>query len=626
MNEHDKQASAHFGEFRPEGNGIGYDGGEDKSGKSAGKGSGRLWSRREMIAALGAAGVTVAAQTVLGGKELYAGGGPVSASVYGGGPGRGGEQPDGHARLDWLNVCKYGAKGDGSHDDSDAIQQALHLARDAGGGVVYVPQGIYKLTRMLRIYRSTKLMLHHAAIMLRCHDDSFLLNGDVGGQYDGYEGHGDIAIEGGTWDGNILQYPDAYVGFNFGHARHVVVRDVTIKDVVWAHAIEINASRDVLIEHCRFLGYKNASDGSRYFSEAIQIDVPTSLSFGAFGKHDGTPCRHITIRDCYFGASGTAGTAAWAAGVGTHGAIHDVWSSDISIVNNTFEGLTYWAIRLFKWNRCLVEGNLLLNCGGGITMSTPSPNSESTKDKNGVQRGTPQAGSGIRIAGNIIAGGAAYGGIGCYGDPQAMVGDVSITDNFVYDAGANKHGITVSWCRGAIVERNTVNNARRGVYVDNSAECQVAGNRISAITVNGIESAKSADVAICDNDVRDCGFYGISASETSRFRIDRNTVRSASLTEHVRYDGIVVNGSNKDGVVRDNIVRKAASGNQNRYGLQIAASSERIETGGNALDGATAPYRNNSATSADQLRLYTAAGVGYKVTVDAAGALTAVLL
>ncbi|MDF2719802.1 MAG: hypothetical protein K0R28_6727, partial [Paenibacillus sp.] len=233
----------------------GVDGGESKA-------RGRLWSRREMIAAIGAAGVTMTAQAIIGGKSSYAsngtgtgnGDGSVTQSVYGG-PG---DHADHSGKLDWHNVRKQGAKGDGVHDDTEAIQQTLNKAPAEGGIVVYVPKGVYKLTAMLRIYRNTKLLLHPGAVMLRCHNDSFLLNGDAGAQYDGYEGHGSLIVEGGTWDGNVVQYPDAYVGFNFAHCRDVTVRDATIKDVVWAHAIEINASRDVLVEHCRFVGYKNA--------------------------------------------------------------------------------------------------------------------------------------------------------------------------------------------------------------------------------------------------------------------------------------------------------------------------------------------------------------------------------
>jgi polygalacturonase len=86
--------------------------------------------------------------------------------------------------------------GDGNRDDTDAIQQTLNLALSEGGISVYIPKGVYKLTRMLRIYRRTRLMLHPDAVMLRCHNDSFLINGDFGAQYDGYEGHGDLIIEG----------------------------------------------------------------------------------------------------------------------------------------------------------------------------------------------------------------------------------------------------------------------------------------------------------------------------------------------------------------------------------------------------------------------------------------------
>jgi hypothetical protein len=45
---------------------------------------------------------------------------------------------------DWLNVKSFGAKGDGTTDDTAAIQKALTAAGNAGGGTVYVPAGTYK--------------------------------------------------------------------------------------------------------------------------------------------------------------------------------------------------------------------------------------------------------------------------------------------------------------------------------------------------------------------------------------------------------------------------------------------------------------------------------------------------
>jgi len=47
---------------------------------------------------------------------------------------------------DWFNVKVYGAKGDGSTDDTAAIQAAINACHTAGGGVVYFPEGIYVVT------------------------------------------------------------------------------------------------------------------------------------------------------------------------------------------------------------------------------------------------------------------------------------------------------------------------------------------------------------------------------------------------------------------------------------------------------------------------------------------------
>ena len=44
-----------------------------------------------------------------------------------------------------YNVVSYGAKGDGVTDDAPAIQNAINAAKNAGGGVVYLPAGTYRL-------------------------------------------------------------------------------------------------------------------------------------------------------------------------------------------------------------------------------------------------------------------------------------------------------------------------------------------------------------------------------------------------------------------------------------------------------------------------------------------------
>ena len=47
-----------------------------------------------------------------------------------------------------FNVKTYGAKGDGIADDTDAIQAAIDACCKAGGGTVFIPNGIYRLHKV----------------------------------------------------------------------------------------------------------------------------------------------------------------------------------------------------------------------------------------------------------------------------------------------------------------------------------------------------------------------------------------------------------------------------------------------------------------------------------------------
>lgn len=56
-----------------------------------------------------------------------------------------------------FNVFDFGAKGDGTTDDSGAIQAALNAANAAGGGMVFLPLGTYLIATTLTIYSKTRL-------------------------------------------------------------------------------------------------------------------------------------------------------------------------------------------------------------------------------------------------------------------------------------------------------------------------------------------------------------------------------------------------------------------------------------------------------------------------------------
>jgi len=48
-----------------------------------------------------------------------------------------------------FNVRQLGAKGDGSADDTSAVQSAIDAAVKARGGHIYFPAGRYRITKSL---------------------------------------------------------------------------------------------------------------------------------------------------------------------------------------------------------------------------------------------------------------------------------------------------------------------------------------------------------------------------------------------------------------------------------------------------------------------------------------------
>src|SRR3954467_9672435 len=64
-----------------------------------------------------------------------------------------------------YNVRDYGAKGDGSTNDSPAVDKAITAAHSAGGGPVRFPAGTYKSKNTLHMKSHVTLQLDKGATL-----------------------------------------------------------------------------------------------------------------------------------------------------------------------------------------------------------------------------------------------------------------------------------------------------------------------------------------------------------------------------------------------------------------------------------------------------------------------------
>jgi parallel beta-helix repeat protein len=427
-------------------------------------------------------------------------------------------------------------------DSRAKIQNALNAARDANGGIVYIPSGLWNLSGGLRIYSNTHLMLSPRAYMRKLFAGaSMLWNGDNGANYSGYDGQINITVTGGTWDARGTAFPTTPENiFSFAHSQNLTFRDITFRDVSGYHAIEINSTKTALVQNCRFLGFVNSGD--RGFSEAVQIDGAfRDTLFGEFGSYDKTVCQDITIDRCYFGPSGFAGTTSWPNGVGSHSAdtsggsvLTERWHSDIKVTNNTFEGMTEWAVRSDAvWREAIISKNIFRQCFGGVAL--------------GFKTRTPaeswHVSFNFTITDNIFQEGKP-GGLDCI-------------------MARNIDGIVISNNHFRPSPGTGTATGRNGIYITESTEGNIFGNRFEWVEENGIWIQNSSEIMISNNVIKN-----VSSKTNNTFSyILLNTGTNCSIIANRGYKG--------------------SAGNTALYGIRITNSTGTRGFGNNFGLGST---------------------------------------
>jgi hypothetical protein len=389
-----------------------------------------------------------------------------------------------------------------------------------------------------------------------------LLNGDASQSLGVYTGHGNILIEGGTWDSRAISYPTSAMCISIGHAEGVTIRDTVIKDVCGFHGIEMNSTKRGRIINVTANGYLDP-DGTRTFSEAFQIDLAKGSSFfGGFGPYDDTPCTDILVEGCSVGPSGTSGTTSWPRAFGSHSASPSKPHTDIRVRDLRCDGLTQFAVGGYTWQDVIVSGLQLRACGAGVRMRTLD--SSSTSHRTPAGAGSPsiagsQALTNIVIDDVTMTGGGSYdAAVRVEGEDTGYIGGLSISnivtrgigsqslrlidvedytvDNVIaYDSGAT--AVSQLGARRGILNQIIVNTtAGAGITVDSrstlastATDVVIRNSAVTGAAANGIHIWDGTDVIVDNCDCYSLTGFGVQVSTSTVRPVIRN-VRTRDTT------------------------------------------------------------------------------------------------
>jgi parallel beta-helix repeat protein len=458
-----------------------------------------------------------------------------------------------------ISVTAYGAVGDGATDDTAAIQAALDAAHTRGGGIVVIPSGqTFAITTFLVAYDNTVISAYGATI--KSIGNTGLLRNFLSSEtFSAYAGHSHIVIQGGTWDNNASDGTTGTVtaetdAFNFVHCSDITVRDVTIKNVSSAHALEFNSTDGARVLNCRFLGYRdNTSDSSRQFSEAVQLDIAVSGS-SSIGAFDSTASRNVLVMGCYFGPSERLGVFGRA--VGSHTTRAATFYDNVQVIGNRIDGTLQEGIRGYAWRRAVISDNIITGTGlSGICLTVPDPATYSVTTY------------GAAITGNVITGMVADSGIRVLAYSATLYSNVRIEGNCI-EGGTSANGIHIEYCARPGISGNTIRSlGSTGIYAYNTTAPQIVGNTLRSIATNAINVSTCTGGQVASNHVDTTTTnHGIYLTATTDVAVTGNAVRAAASA------GIRLGATAVTTFVSGNMVRKADGATVNSISLDATAT------------------------------------------------------
>lgn len=254
---------------------------------------------------------------------------------------------------------------------------------------ITVAKGTYYVAETITFTSYTTLSLD-GVTLVNTPSSGNILKSPTGG---GYSACTDFSLTGGR----LTYSSDNFKGsclVRVGHSKNITFSNVEFLNNYQSHHMEVAASKNVVIDSCRFYGQRASLN--RTSAEALQIDILTESHFPGYEPYDFTLNDGITVNSCTFENT--------VRGVGTHSLFDGGYQKNINITDNVFKNISSTAVSAFGWVSSLIDSNTIVSCGEGINYSLMKDENEiDTVSKFGARRSDFPIDCNTVVSNNVIS-------------------------------------------------------------------------------------------------------------------------------------------------------------------------------------------------------------------------------
>jgi hypothetical protein len=251
------------------------------------------------------------------------------------------------------------------------LRSYLEQLEEDGGGTLTLSPGTYTISNTLYVPSNVTISFQDGVYIkkqkttgiegFRSSKCIFTLaapsKSNVKGAYSGYNGETNIKLLGTGKVVFDLDFDLDCLAVTLGHNTNVSISGITFQNMRSGHFIEMDASRNVMIDNNTFIHHKASSSGIK---EAINIDTPDVNTNGfhvIWTSYDCTPDKDVIIRNNHFEDLERA--------IGTHKYSQNKYHENIHILYNEITNTNNDAIRILNWKNPIIRGNTIQMVAGG---------------------------------------------------------------------------------------------------------------------------------------------------------------------------------------------------------------------------------------------------------------------